>query len=183
MSCSEELAARIRAVLGDRDGVSERKMFGGVLAALAAAALAAATAATGAPAATPPPPRPFVTFDIAADLTAGDAGADVAGSSSMHYRCDAVTRVSDRVWFERRTGADGAWRRVEPAGVRYRLVRFSARHEEGVRVWRSSVRAPRGSFAGAGSAAFRLRSHMTFACGDSRVTAKWKTLPLEGLEA
>jgi hypothetical protein len=155
----------------------------GIIGAAAAAALAATAAAAAAPAATPPPPRSFVTFDIAADLTAGDAGAEVAGSSSVHYRCDAVTRVSDRVWFERRTGAGGAWRRIEPAGVRYRLVRFSARHEEGVRVWRSSVRAPRSSFAGAGSAEVRLRSHMTFACGDSRVTAKWKTLPLEGLDA
>ncbi|HTN23717.1 MAG TPA: TfoX/Sxy family protein [Solirubrobacteraceae bacterium] len=30
MPYSEELAARIRAVLADRDGLTERKMFGGV---------------------------------------------------------------------------------------------------------------------------------------------------------
>jgi len=144
--------------------------------AVAAACCAVASAATA-------PPRSFVRFDIAADLTAGDAGGDVAGSSSVHYRCDAeIIRVSDRIWFERRAGAGAAWRRIEPAGVAYRTVRLADRRTAGALIRRASVRAPRGSFAGAGAAQFRLRSRMTFTCGDGRAVAKGKTLPLDGLD-
>jgi hypothetical protein len=149
---------------------------------IGAGTVAAVTAACAVASAATAPPKSFVRFDIVADLTAGDAGSDVAGSSSVHYRCDAeIIRVSDRIWFERRAGVDGAWRRIEPAGVAYRAVSLPDRRAAGALIRRASVRAPRGSFAVTGTAQFRLRSRMTFTCGDGRAVAKGKTLPLDGL--
>jgi hypothetical protein len=152
--------------------------------ALIAAVVGAAVAVTCAVAsAATPPPRPFVHFDITADLTAGDAGSDVAGSSSINYRCDAeIIRLSDRIWFERRSETGAAWRRIEPAGVAYRSVRLPDRRASDALIRRSTVRAPRAAFAGAGTVQYRLRSRMVFTCGDQRAVAKWKTLPLQGLQ-
>jgi hypothetical protein len=125
----------------------------------------------------------FVRYDIAADLSAGDAGDEIAGSATMRYRCDALTKLTNRIWFERRpAGADAAaWERVEPDAVRYRTARFADQRRAGARVRRASVRAP--SFAGAGAFEFRLRGRMRFTCADHKVVAKSETLPLPGLGA
>ncbi|MEA2154064.1 MAG: hypothetical protein QOE11_204 [Solirubrobacteraceae bacterium] len=124
-----------------------------------------------------------VRFDIAADLSAGDAGADIAGTSAMHYRCDSRVRISDRIWFERRATAADPWLRIEPDRVSYRPARFADPRRPGGRVRRETVQAPRSSLAAAGSGDFRLRSRMTFACAGHRIVARSETLPLPGIGA
>jgi hypothetical protein len=124
-----------------------------------------------------------VRFDIAADLSAGDAGDAIAGTSTMHYRCDARRNLTNRIWFEGRPGGVGAadWQRIEPAEVRYRLAIFRDPQRAGDRVRRASVQAPRSSFTNSGSDEFRLHSRMTFTCAGHKVVARSETLPLPGL--
>jgi hypothetical protein len=144
------------------------------VAACAAALISAGTSGAG---------TSFVRFDIAADLSAGDAGDEVAGSSTMRYRCEEQRKLSNRIWFERRASGSDAWQRIEPAGVGYLLARFADRRRIHARVLRASVAAPRSSFAGAGAADVRLRSRATFTCGDHKVVARSQTLALPGLGA
>jgi hypothetical protein len=125
----------------------------------------------------------LVSFDIAADLSAGGAGDEIAGTSTMRYRCDGRRRLTNRIWFERRAAGVGAWQRIEPGQVRYRLTGFADSRRAGGRVRRASVQAPRSSFAGAGSDDFRLFSRMTFTCLGHKVVARSQTLPLPGLGA
>jgi hypothetical protein len=125
-----------------------------------------------------------VRFDIAADLSAGDAGDAIAGTSTMRYRCDSRRRLTDRIWFERQTAGAGDWQRIEPDQVRYRLTGFADQHQAGSRVRRASVQAPRTSFAGAAASdEFRLHSRMTFTCAGHKVVARSETLPLPGIGA
>ena len=120
----------------------------------------------------------FFRYEIAADLSAGDAGDEIVGTSTMRYRCESRTKLTNRIWFERRAAGDGAWQRIEPAQVRYRLTRFADQQRAGVRVRRASVRAPASSFAGAGSDEFRLHSRATFSCAGHKLVARSETLPL-----
>jgi hypothetical protein len=126
-----------------------------------------------------------VRFDIAADLSAGGAGDEIAGTSTMHYRCDSRRRLTNRIWFEGRPGGAGAaeWQRIEPAEVRYRLAIFRDPQRAGDRVRRASVQAPRSSFANSSSDEFRLHSQMTFTCAGHKVVARSETLPLPGIGA
>jgi hypothetical protein len=151
----------------------------GATAALAIAACVAALVSAGTSGAA----QSFVRFEIAADLSAGDAGDEIAGRSTVRYRCDARRTLSNRIWFERRASGSDAWERIEPAGVAYGLARFADRRRIHTRVLRASVTAPRSSFTGAGTADVRLHSRATFTCGDHRLVARSQTLALPGLGA
>jgi hypothetical protein len=145
--------------------------------------VAVACVAALAPSAIAGAAQSFIRVEIAADLSAGDAGDEVAGSSTMRYRCESLRKLTNRIWFERRTAGDGTWRRIEPDQVRYSLARFPDQRRPGARVRRASVQAPRSSFAGAGSDEFRLHSRATFNCAGHKVVARSETLPLPGLGA
>jgi hypothetical protein len=119
-----------------------------------------------------------VRFDIAADLSAGDAGDEIAGTARMRYRCDARTKLTNGIWFDRRPAGGGEWQRIEPDGVRYDLAGFPDPRLAGRRVRRVSVQAPRSSLADTASFEFRLHSRMTFTCAGHKVVARSETLAL-----
>jgi hypothetical protein len=148
----------------------------GVLAMLVCAAMLASAGVAGAA-------RFFVRVDIAADLSAGDVGEDIAGTSTLRYRCDERRTLTNRIWFERRAAGGEDWRRIEPAQVRYDVARFADPHRPGARVRRASVQAPRSSFAGGAAFEFRLHSRATFNCAGHKVVARSQTLALPGLGA